>query len=129
MEKGVPTAVDAVLGELFQVIVEKSREDPNFARRLITALGREIALAQPKRVRRPVEVPADLAELDLPAMIREDGRRKAQRHLEDSAFTVPQLRAYALERGVPLRGVPRRRLDLISAILSANSEARVGAFG
>lgn len=121
-------AADAVLEAVFAVVVAKAREDRKFAERLITALGKDVALARPKRTPVVVDPPDALLALDLSALIAEDGRRKTQRALEDAPFTVAEYRAFAEARGVSLRGVPRRRLDIISAILTAYAPLRAGAF-
>lgn len=120
---------DEVLEQVFAVVVTKAREDRRFAERLIEALGREVALARPKRAAEPVAIPPALAGLDLGEMIRAEGKRKAQRFLEEGGFTVAALRAFAEERGVSLRGEGRRKGDVIAALIRAHAPSRADAFG
>lgn len=120
---------DDVLEQVFAVVVAKAREDRRFAERLIEALGREIALSRPKRAPAAASVPPELAALDLTALIRAEGRRKAQRALEEGGYTVAVLRAFAEERGVSLRGEGRRKSDVIAALIRAHAPSRADAFG
>lgn len=121
---------DEVLERVFAAVVAKAREDRRFAERLIEALGREVALARPKRAAPPpATIPPALASLDLAALIRAEGKRKAQRFLEEGGFTVAQLRAFAEAQGISLRGEGRRKSAVIAALLRAHAPSRADAFG
>lgn len=120
---------DEVLCAVFDVVVAKAREDRAFADRLIAALGRETALARPKRASAPVTTPLDLAALDIAALVAADGRAGARRRLQEGGWTVAQLRARATQDGLSLKGVGRRKSDVVAALVSAHAPSRAAAFG
>ena len=122
-------SAEDVLRAVFETVIEQARRDPRFAERLIEALGKEVALTRPKRARAEVRLPPELESLDLDAMVAAEGRRKAQQFLLDGPFTVPMLREFARRRKSSLRGVGRRKVDIVGALLAASAGPRAAAFG
>ena len=180
------SAVEA-LEALFEVVLNRAREDDAFAEALALALrqkfeaaGRESASSPPDAApgkpviakgvqnaapgdlakkdaraprnvsagsrnrlrtrRRPSEkapgggarkaatLPDDVSALDLPALLAQKGRRGAQDALLDGPYTMAQLKKYAAQRGLCLRGAGRRRRDLIDALIARAPIPRAEAF-